>query len=267
MIAMTNEAAKMRLITCFSEALQQSVSVERGGEWLCIPSAVAPATIVPAAEVEVLVMSVRLRGTLHGEVRVELGKKQATVLMADDDGGSPKDIRRIWLALMEGVVKYLPKRVADAGIFAFSVESHHMIELSAEGVQIGRMELSEVEGRSAMLYVLADEELVESLNVAEWSAFKNTVDSGNGAQRDPQLGRVIDVPLAVTLRFGQRQMRLREVLELNTGTLVELDRQVEEPVDLMLGERVIARGEVVIVDGNYGLRVTEIVERNPMPGL
>jgi flagellar motor switch protein FliN/FliY len=77
----------------------------------------------------------------------------------------------------------------------------------------------------------------------------------------PELGRVIDVPLTVTLRFGQRNMRLREVLELNTGALVELDRQVEDPVDLILDERVIARGEVVIVDGNYGLRVTEIVER------
>lgn len=83
--------------------------------------------------------------------------------------------------------------------------------------------------------------------------------------RAAQIERVIDVPLTVTLRFGKRQMLLREVLELNTGSLVELDRQVEEPVDLMLGEAVIARGEVVIVDGNYGLRVLEIVERVPAP--
>lgn len=74
------------------------------------------------------------------------------------------------------------------------------------------------------------------------------------------LGRVIDVPLTVTLRFGQRQLTLRELLELNTGSLVELDQQVEEPVHLMLGERVIARGEVVIVDGNYGMRVLEVVD-------
>lgn len=78
-----------------------------------------------------------------------------------------------------------------------------------------------------------------------------------------QIDRVIDVPLTVTLRFGQREMRLRDVLELTTGSLVELDRQVEEPVDLMLGERVIARGEVVIVDGNYGLRIQQVVERVP----
>lgn len=74
-----------------------------------------------------------------------------------------------------------------------------------------------------------------------------------------EIDRVIDVPLAVTLRFGQREMRLREVLELNAGSLIELDRQIEDPVDLLLGERIIARGEVVIVDGNYGLRVTEVL--------
>ncbi len=74
------------------------------------------------------------------------------------------------------------------------------------------------------------------------------------------LHRVIDVSLAVTLRFGQRHLTLREVLDLNTGSLLELDRQVEEPVDLVLGDRVIARGEVMIIDGNYGMRVTEVLE-------
>ncbi len=78
--------------------------------------------------------------------------------------------------------------------------------------------------------------------------------------RPTTMERVVDVPLAVTIRFGQRQLTLRELLELGTGSLLELDRQVEEPVDLMLGERVIARGEVVIVDGNYGMRVTEVLE-------
>ncbi len=82
-------------------------------------------------------------------------------------------------------------------------------------------------------------------------------------QNGPQTGkieRVIDVPLAVTLRFGQRHLTIRDVLALSTGSLVELDRQVEEPVELVLGDRLIARGEVVVVDGNYGLRVIEVIE-------
>jgi len=69
---------------------------------------------------------------------------------------------------------------------------------------------------------------------------------------------VMDVELNVTLRFGQRQLTLREVLELTSGSVVELDRQVDEPVELLLDGVVIARGEAVVIDGNYGLRVTEV---------
>jgi flagellar motor switch protein FliN/FliY len=69
---------------------------------------------------------------------------------------------------------------------------------------------------------------------------------------------VMDVELNVSLRFGQRQLPLREVLELKSGSVVELDRQVDDPVELLLDGKVIARGEAVIVDGNYGLRITDI---------
>jgi flagellar motor switch protein FliN/FliY len=75
---------------------------------------------------------------------------------------------------------------------------------------------------------------------------------------EAQLGLILDVELSVTLRFGQRQLSLREILDLASGAVIELDRQVDEPVELLLDGRVIARGEAVIVDGNYGLRVTEI---------
>lgn len=74
-----------------------------------------------------------------------------------------------------------------------------------------------------------------------------------------QLAMLMDVELAMTLRFGSRRLPLREILEFCPGTVVELDRQVEEPVDLLLHGKLVARGEVVVVDGNYGLRVTEVL--------
>src|ERR1700743_96819 len=77
---------------------------------------------------------------------------------------------------------------------------------------------------------------------------------------EPNLHLVLDVELNVTLRFGQRLLSLREVLDLNTGSVIELDRQVEEPVELLLEGKVIARGEAVVIDGNYGLRVTEVTQ-------
>jgi flagellar motor switch protein FliN/FliY len=75
------------------------------------------------------------------------------------------------------------------------------------------------------------------------------------------LDLVLEVELNVTLRFGQRQLTLREVLELTSGSVIELDRQVEEPVELLLDGKVIARGEAVVIDGNYGLRVTEVPQQ------
>jgi flagellar motor switch protein FliN/FliY len=73
------------------------------------------------------------------------------------------------------------------------------------------------------------------------------------------LAMLMDVELAMTLRFGSRRLPLREILEFCPGTVVELDRQVDETVDLLLHGQLVARGEVVVVDGNYGLRVTEVV--------
>ncbi|HUK91433.1 MAG TPA: FliM/FliN family flagellar motor switch protein, partial [Blastocatellia bacterium] len=67
------------------------------------------------------------------------------------------------------------------------------------------------------------------------------------------------VELPVTLRFGTREMLLREILELTPGAVLELDQQVEEPVELLVGARLIARGEVVVVEGCYGLRVTQVM--------
>ncbi len=75
---------------------------------------------------------------------------------------------------------------------------------------------------------------------------------------DKKLGLLLDVNLALTLRFGQRDLTLREILDLNAGSVVELDRHVEEPAELLLGNKVIARGQVVTVDGNYGIKITDM---------
>jgi flagellar motor switch protein FliN/FliY len=77
--------------------------------------------------------------------------------------------------------------------------------------------------------------------------------------RSSNLELLLDVRLDATIRFGQKRMLLREILELHPGTAVALDRQVQDPVELLVGGRVVAQGEVVIIDGNYGLRITEIV--------
>jgi flagellar motor switch protein FliN/FliY len=72
------------------------------------------------------------------------------------------------------------------------------------------------------------------------------------------LDLLLDIELGASLRFGTRQMLLKDIIELCSGSVVELDRRVQEPVDLLIDGRVIAQGEVVIVDGNYGLRIVQV---------
>jgi flagellar motor switch protein FliN len=69
---------------------------------------------------------------------------------------------------------------------------------------------------------------------------------------------LLDVELEASLRFGCREMPLGEILDLGPGDVVQLDRHVADPVDLVVGDKIVARGEVVLVNGNFGLRVTEV---------
>ncbi len=92
-----------------------------------------------------------------------------------------------------------------------------------------------------------------SASATTTAAQPSDAELGTGA-----LGRLMEVQLALTMRFGSRQLLLREVLDLSPGAVVELDRRINEPVDLLLDGRLIARGEVVVIDGNYGLRVTDV---------
>src|SRR5579875_921584 len=83
-------------------------------------------------------------------------------------------------------------------------------------------------------------------------------DSGRGLR--PGLELLLDVELEASLRFGSREMPLAEILELGPGDVVELDRHVADPVDLIVGDKIVARGEVVLLNGSFGLRVTEVAE-------
>jgi flagellar motor switch protein FliN len=91
-------------------------------------------------------------------------------------------------------------------------------------------------------------------SAASTASAVSVCETGNTRNLDLLFG----IELRATLRFGQRRMSLRDVLQLNSGSVVDLDRRVEEPVELLVDDAVIARGQVVVIDGNYGLRITEV---------
>jgi flagellar motor switch protein FliN/FliY len=82
------------------------------------------------------------------------------------------------------------------------------------------------------------------------------VESGGPSARD----LLLEIELDATLQFGSRELALKDVLALSLGDVLELNRHVSEPVELVVGDRIVARGEVVILDGNFALLVTEVAE-------
>jgi flagellar motor switch protein FliN/FliY len=73
------------------------------------------------------------------------------------------------------------------------------------------------------------------------------------------IGLILDVPLQVTVELGSTRMKIKEILELGLGSVIELDKLAGDPVDIFVNGKLIAKGEVVVIDENFGIKVTDIV--------
>ena len=76
---------------------------------------------------------------------------------------------------------------------------------------------------------------------------------------------LLAVPIKITVELGTAKMLVRDVLKLACGSIVELDRVAGSPIDMMVNERLVARGEIVAVEENFGIRVTELVGPVTLP--
>ena len=101
--------------------------------------------------------------------------------------------------------------------------------------------------------------LRDALPVHEHDETDWRIDRGRQMVEANGLGKLLDIELEANIRFGAREMSLAELLEIGPGAVIPLDRQVTDPVDLIIGDKVVARGEVVLVQGKFGLRITEVV--------
>ena len=79
------------------------------------------------------------------------------------------------------------------------------------------------------------------------------------------LDLLLNVSLQVTAELGKCKMNVRDILKLGTGSVVELDRLAGGPVDLLVNDKLVARGEVVAIDDNFGVRITELIEQPETP--
>lgn len=86
-----------------------------------------------------------------------------------------------------------------------------------------------------------------------------TAESKSGSGGEVQLDAILDVPVTISMEIGRTQISIRNLLQLNQGSVVELDRLAGEPMDVLVNGTLIAKGEVVVVNEKFGIRLTDII--------
>jgi flagellar motor switch protein FliN/FliY len=229
-----------RLESEIGRELGQEVALLTGGEGVGAGSEVAVVLETPEARLTIAADAAGLRDLIV-ESRL-LEEEQADAEM----------VRELWTGILNSVAGRLGGRVAE------DAETRGEIPCTLRlGQAVVRMSLGIGEsGRAASAGTAAP--AVEA-SVSEPVA-REAHDRGTAVREPGNYDLLLELELEAVVRFGSREMELRDLLELGPGDVVELDRQLTDPVDLIVGDKIVARGEVVLVEGNFGLRVTEVAE-------
>lgn len=94
---------------------------------------------------------------------------------------------------------------------------------------------------------------------ARAASFDELADEGGAGSNDVKLDVVLDIPVTISMEIGRTRISIRNLLQLNQGSVVELDRLAGEPMDVLVNGTLIARGEVVVVNEKFGIRLTDII--------
>ena len=91
---------------------------------------------------------------------------------------------------------------------------------------------------------------------------KEKAEEGKGAQkksREKSLDFLLNIPLDVTVELGRTRMNIGDLLNLDKGAVIELDKEASEPLDILVNDQPVAKGEVVVMEKRFGIRITDII--------
>jgi flagellar motor switch protein FliN/FliY len=181
-----------------------------------------------------------------------------TLVAAGVDTPSPEDCRSTWQEIVSQAMAALA-----AGITADmerEITTAQGEELQAEPPNLAWTNYSIIDAENkawpfkiAWSQALANLYEIRAEEAHSPAARENTVSK--------TFDLLLEVALPVSVSFGRTSLQIREVLKLNTGSIVELDRFVTDPVEVVVNDCVIGHGEVVVVDGNYGVRINQLASR------
>ncbi|HEU0122553.1 MAG TPA: flagellar motor switch protein FliN [Bryobacteraceae bacterium] len=265
----------------FSAALEGML----GERW---PSSLQP-SIQPDASTRYLCWSQRFN--LHADPLVqvaiddatwrEIGKQALSSVGLEEPEES--DIRATYLELLTQALSGLARFLTGKAGSEVSLEAGTEVPLTLPHPDgpFRCLRLTNPGGSSTDLFVHISSQVVAALGQGGNAESANAVNeqrtsepmraaatagagsNSNGSQSaSPSLEVLLDVEMPVSVSFGRTQLPLKEVIKLSTGSIVELNRTIAEPVEVIVNNCVIARGEVVVVEGNYGVRIMQVVSRS-----
>ncbi len=248
----------------WAESVAQTLGEIAGSPLICKVLPASPDNAPPGATDVWMLLA--FSGALRGELAVRLLPSSAVNLAQFFMGETPAEAAELTAEHREAVLELFRQitGILSNSIRASRGEVQVRVEASAAAptwsasstVWLG----FEDKLSSTWVELLLSAALTAALRPETASPVTRAADPAPSPVLDTKVGLelLMDVELGVTLRFGKRRMLLREILDLNPGSVLTLDRQVQEPADMLLDGRLVARGEVVVVDGNYGFRVTEV---------
>ena len=99
----------------------------------------------------------------------------------------------------------------------------------------------------------------QSVELDEFDMIADSVNNGGNDEGTPDLDVILDIPVSISMEVGRTAITIRNLLQLNQGSVIELDRLAGEPLDVLVNGTLIAHGEVVVVNEKFGIRMTDVI--------
>lgn len=182
--------------------------------------------------------------------------------IGDDELDSSKEITSNILGALStalGAQKQMPKLAFEIAGISFvapdsAIELGNFSKLYSFSIEIPDM-------ISSQIAIAVDSAFLAILGLSEENEQENSSSnnvSSLSADEIKNIGLIMDVRLAIRVRIGSKSMLLKDVLSMDIGSVIELNQLANDPLEILIGDKVVAMGEVVIVDGNFGIQITQI---------
>ena len=135
-----------------------------------------------------------------------------------------------------------------------------MNQMGTQQMQMGMPQMMpQMQMQMGMPQMMPQTQMMPNMNIQP-AQFQSFAKDGNAMQGQENIGLIRDVPLEVTVELGRTSKSIAEILDFTPGTIIELERIAGEPIDILVNGKLVAKGEVVVIEESFGVRVTEIIK-------